>query len=262
MSATNELYAWGDNMEIVEIDAITSEATGFPKEHIIDNNLDTYWEPTSTANQTIDFDLGEAKTIDAIIFFVNNYDTLATAAVDRHWSDNDFGDTTFISGSPALGSDTTTPLRISIGSLGISHRWWRLIVNNQSEVVNISGIWFCEKFDIGQPNEWPEFDPDRFENIKIALSGGREHLISKNRRSRKIIPRQFMFDGNNNFNELRAGHQASGGNRWPLVYYDGTTYRVVRFRSMDFVASQVGYQRYEPAVVFEELPYIHGGDSY
>lgn len=45
------------------VDSATSEATGYPKEQLVDNNPDTYWKPTSTANQDIEIDLQIGGTI-------------------------------------------------------------------------------------------------------------------------------------------------------------------------------------------------------
>ena len=53
------LYATGAMLEAIEA-GVTSEATGYPIENALDNNLDTVWKPTSTADQTIDVDLGSA----------------------------------------------------------------------------------------------------------------------------------------------------------------------------------------------------------
>jgi len=251
-------------MDDAVVDSATSEATGFNKEHLIDNNPDTYWKPTSTANQTLDFDLGAAKIIDAIIFFVKNYTTLSTASADRFWSDNDFGATTFVSGTPTLGSKTAGPLRISEDNLGISHRWWRINIHTQSEAIQLPGIWFCQKFDIA-PNEWPENDIDRFYQKVSQAGGGRTFVIRQNKNSFKEIPRSFVMPGTTFFNALRNAHQDSAGGALPLILQQGTTYDealLVKFQGSDFIKNEIGYQNYEPEVSFIQMPYIDDGDSY
>ena len=103
MPASADLYTLG-LMYKAKVTSATSAATGFPKENIVDYNPDTYWKPTSTANQTINIDLGSTQTIDQFALFIHNYETFGgTNTVLAKYDSNDDGNytavTTFASGT-------------------------------------------------------------------------------------------------------------------------------------------------------------------
>ena len=70
-----EFYCDGGLMDIADIDSVTSEATGYPKEHLLDGSLITCWRPTTTADQHIIIDLNYIPGLtDYVIgFFMRNY---------------------------------------------------------------------------------------------------------------------------------------------------------------------------------------------
>lgn len=258
------------------VDDITSEATGYPKENLLDANPDTYWKPSSTAAQYIKFDLQAAYAIGAICLFVNDYKTLTsnggvTVRVYAYYADTDLsltdGGWTIIS-NPAyttIGSMASGPLRIAELTGAPSHRYWRLYITAQNEAVKISGVWFCYKRSIATGNQWPEADKHTYANRSVALNGGRRFVSAINKSPYVSLERTFLFVDSTNFGILQNAFLDSCGSRHPVIFQEGSTYdtaRLVYFDEEVFNDNQTDYQIYNPTVRMSELPYIHDGDTY
>jgi hypothetical protein len=262
MAAQIKLYTTG-NMEKAKIINSPSYNSGHPADYLLDNNLDTYWEITSGATDTVNIDLGEALQVDCFILFVKNYKSLSTGGVDRYWSDN--GSTwNFISGGPSL-VDTSTPLRININGLGLTHRYWRFSLTGTYGTAQIAAVWWGRLFTISQGNEYPELESDQFYNLTADLSGGRLAIKGINRNRSRRFERTWLISGTSNLDALRNAFNDSAGRRYPLIINEGSQQSdaaVVRFAEDNLTINQIDYQVYNPTVSFVEIPYIDDGDSY
>ena len=261
MSSLLKLYTTGSMEKAVCLNA-TSEAAGYPKENVLDNNLDTYWKPTSSGDKWIDFDLGEDQLIAMFIVFFKNYKSITDGGITARWSDNG-SDWTYQ--TPGLdAADITTPLRVHKWT-AISHRWWSLKIAVTSVIIEVAGIWFGQLFDINQGNEYPEADVDRFYNRIAQLPGGRLGIAGINRNSSRVISRNYLFSGVTEFDKLRNAFLDSAGRRFPLVLNEGSAQSdafLVRFANDEFAENETDYQLFQPSISFVELPYIDNGDSY
>ena len=87
MSSSIKLYTTG-NMEKAIVDSVTTNSAD--KDLIIDNNLDTFWKPTTGAGDAIDIDAQEGIAVDYIVLFIKNYTEL-THDIEIHceYSDDD-----------------------------------------------------------------------------------------------------------------------------------------------------------------------------
>lgn len=264
MSSSVSFYTFG-NMAAATITAITSEAAGFPKENLLDFNPDTYWKPASTATQTIDFDLGSAKTVDAVCGFLQNY-TLAGGYTATKWYSDNGTNWTQDTGNCTWGNLGAGPLRITSLSAPSSHRYWRLVLGIAAAQVPIfSGIWFARRYTISVGNQWPENDTERYFNRKVTASGGREFITRINRNKSMIIPRQYLFATSTPFLALQNVFNDSAGDARPLIIQEGDTYDdafLVSIESADFNQSKNGYQLYNPSLTFKQLPYIASTETY
>jgi len=264
-----KLYTIDNIMNNAVVDSATSQATGFPKENLIDNNLDTYWKPTSEANQTIDIDLQIAKIVDYAYVFVQNYTLHTVSSVfllqysDDAFSNNSNG----MVAAQGMGNMLLSPHRTyEISETATAHRYWRItIASFAGTVPNISAIWLCKEYDVGQTAEYPYKDSDIFASKKIKTGGDRIFTTVQNKKSSKSLPRQFLISGTTNKDALRNAHQDCKGDAVPVVVQEGTTYDdivVCKFKDDKFSKNEKAYQLYNPKITLNELPYIDSGDSY
>lgn len=250
------------NMEKARCTLATSQATGHPKENLVDNNLDTYWKPTSTLDQSINIDLGELRWVSHVVVFIKNYTEIAAGDYDVWYSDN--GSTWYILAANHTLIDTSTPIRISTDFYA-RHRYWRIVFDNMAQIIKVAGVWWCRYYNIAQGNEYPEADADRFYNRAAQLPGGRLGIAGINRNSSRLISRRYLFSGVAEFNKLRTAFLDSAGRRSPLVLNEGSDQsdaRLVHFANDEFAENGTDYQVFQPSVSFIELPYIDDGDSY
>lgn len=253
------------NMESAQITAITSEETGYPKENLLDNNPDTYWKPTSISTQTIDFDLGAARSVDAVCGFLRNYSLAGSYSATKWYSDN--GSTwTQDTGNCVWGNMIWGPLRMTDLSVQSSHRYWRLVFSiSAAQVPEFAGIWFARKYTLSIANQWPEPDEIVYENYSVAGIGGRRYVYGINKNSYEKIVRKYLIPNATQFGYLQSAFTDSYGDRFPLIINEGTLYsdaRLVRFAKSTLNKNEIAYQVYNPTVEFYELPYIAYGDNY
>jgi hypothetical protein len=241
----------------------TSEAAGYPKENVLDGNLDTYWKPTSSGDKWINFDLGDSKSVSMFTVFFKNYKSISNGSIAARYSDN--GTTwTYLSGFAIVATDTATPLRLKTCT-AVSHRWWSLKFSVTSVVIEVAGVWFGSYYNIAQGNEYPEADADRFYNKATLLPGGRLGIAGINKNPSRLISRQYLFSGLTEFNKLRNAFLDSAGRRFPLVLNEGSSQsdaHLVRFANDEFAENETDHQLFQPSISFVELPYIDDGDSY
>lgn len=263
MASTITLYTFG-NMVDADIDSATSSATGYPKENLIDNNPDTSWKATDTADNTLKFDLNAAYAVTCVFLFIRNYASITDSEIyNLYYSDNGDDVTptwTFVSGSPSI-ADKTSPIHIRTIT-SATHRWWSISTALITTTPEISMVAFGKTNSITIGNQWPEDDTDEFANKTIKGDDGRHAVIGLNSRSYLEFSRKFLINGDTNYTALRAAHQDSYGSRLPLIYYDGTTYRLVKFADDSFKKNQLDYQLYNPTVKFAEMPYRPAGKAF
>lgn len=267
MPSSIKLYTTG-NMEAAHMHNSPPEATGHPAESALDNNLDTYWEPTTTAKQYFIIDLGSAKQVDCALLFVKNYTTFGdNTDIGCYWSDNG-SDWTGIQNFPTV-KDTATPIRINTdGFSGLSaHRYWRLVIGDpMDEVIKLAGVWWGSYYDIDQGNVLPQEDEDQFHNRVSQLPGGRLAVAGINRNQTENFYRRYLIkSGDSSLDDLRNAHQDSRGIRHLLVINEGTVQneaRIVRFAEDTFPRPIRARELYDIEMRFEGIPYIDDGDSY
>jgi len=266
MADSTTLYTTGPMRKAIFHFDPTSEATGFPKENMVDNNLDTVWKATSTSSQVFELDCGSTVSADAIILFIKNYDTISSGTYAIEGSAN--GSTyTGIDASIAL-TDTLGPMRITDFTSGAqSYRYWKVSIVVPSHVVELAACWIAQKHTLSVGNQIPENDSDRFINRSMQAAGGRQFVKGSSQESIRILPRTYMLvDGTTwTSTELYLAHQDSRGTRHPVIVQEGsvqTDALVCRFMSDELSKKQIDFNTYNPSVGFIEIPYIRAGESY
>lgn len=262
MASQIKLYTTGNMVDAV-VTAATSEAVGFPRGCIADNNLDTYWKPTSTADQTIDIDLGSAKAVNCHVAFIKNYLTLSSISVSVYYSDNGSTYTYYVGALGAWAGKTAGPIRIKEFT-EVTHRYWRFVLGTPNEIVKVAGIWLGRTFTIAQGNQFPQNDREGFKNSIYESAAGRRFTFGLAKRRAENIERVYIFPSATNFGYLRDAIRDSFGGRLPIIVnegandYDGK----VCYIEGDFAENQFSYLAYNPTLSLYVPPYIEDGAVY
>lgn len=263
MPSSIKLYTTG-NMDAAHMDNSPSEATGHPVELALDNNLDTYWKSTSTADVEFENDLSEAKTVGCVLLFIRNYKEITNGQYNYYWSDNGTA-WTVVSGQ--VLTDANTPIRIITGGLPLTHRYWKLkFYSSLSHVVELAGVWWGSYYNIAQGNLLPQGDEDQFYNRVGRLAGGRLAVAGINRNLVENPSRRYHVKAGTPYSNMLSAFRDSRGIRHLLVMNEGATQataRVVRFADDILPYPIVGYSGlHEVEIGLRGVPYIDDGDSY
>ena len=238
------------------------EASGHPAEFALDNNLDTYWKSTGTANVEVQVDLGEAKTVGAMLLFIRNYKEISSGTVPYYWSDN--GSAWTYAGSWPL-TYTLSPIRIATSGLGSSHRYWKIIITSPSHVVELASTWWGSYYYIAQGNVLPQEDGDHFHNRVGVLSGGRVAAIGINRNYVENPSRRYLVKAGTPYSNLLNAFRDSRGIRHLLIVNEGPAQsyaRVVRFADNILPRPVIGYGGLrEIKIDLRGAPYIDDGET-
>jgi len=261
MASSITLYTLG-NMNKAVVDSVTSAAAGFPKENLMDFNPDVYWKATTTGDQVIDIDLKSAKSVDAVILWIQNYTTAFGSGSYTAASSPD--DITYTGRfSKAIGTPNT-PLIFPVETGTFSFRYWRITFSFMGAVANVSGIFICQKFTIAQGNEWPETDAEIYHNRAFSSAGGRTFVQAINSNKVEQFPRTYQLD-QTKMTILQNVFNDSKGSRFPLILQEGalaSEARLVRFAQNELNENQIDYQLYRPTVQFLTAPYIPAGETF
>lgn len=253
------LYTTGI-MEEAVVDSATSEATGYPKENLIDGNPDTFWRATTTGDQTIDIDLQEAKNVDALVIFLCNYDTFAATAGTLAVSHSDDDSSYTVAGSTSLNG-TAMPI-VVVDFTQVSKRYWRISFTTMGAIADVGQIWMTTERVISQSHELPVNDKTIYLNRSLKAGGGRVYRAAVNKGSQSELPRSYRFAVGSDWAALLAAFNDCRGSLFPVILYDGTNYTLVNFDSDELDQNKTAYAYYQPAVTFIQVPYIRDGDSY
>lgn len=248
------------------VHAVSSEATGYPAENTIDNNLDTFWKATGTGgSQTIDLDLGEVKMVSACVMFLKNYTTLSNLTIGLYRSSDGSGYTGVM--NMPTGNDTTTPIRIGDFSSPQSYRYWRFLISSGvSEVVEVAAVWWCVKYTTAVGPRPPVIDGVKA-NVDVSkLPGGRRGAKAVNNLNQRYLERQYRFTSTTDRNTLRTPIRASQGYRHPIIINEGSAQNeaiICHVDADEFEDARTDFATvYDGAIRLIEIPYIDDGDVY
>lgn len=270
MSLSPKSFYTAEAHDAIKSHSITSEVAGFPIENVLDWNLDTYWKPTSTATQTIEWDLGSAYQIVGTLIWVHNYLTdnsnSGTARLESHFSDNG-SDWTFNSGNAELIPNLNTPIQIIENTVpsDLPHRYWRNNLILMDTIIEISSLMLFFRRNITANNEYPIEDVDIFPNRSVSAAGSRMLVSGINRNFHTEISRDFLISGTTDFNTLRDVFRATKGSLYPFVMTEGgvlTSPKLVRLTHDDFQHTEIDHEVFRPRIDMVTLPYIEDGQVF
>ena len=253
------------SMRKMTVQLVTSEVAGREIEFALDHNLDTYWEATSTAGQTLEFDFGEPVTISSLAVFINNYKAAwTTEGIDMYYSDNGTS-WTFYTGSLVLANvlgDFGTGLLAP--ELVQTRRYWKLVFFQIVIIPKVGQIFLCIRHKIDNGNIYPELNDKHYAIKRQMASGGRTLKRQLNRIPIETFGRTWMLSGDTDRDALEAMWDDTRGHGLPLIMQeDNGDARFVEIVAPEkFNANKIQHQLYRPTITFRTLPYIEDGENF
>jgi len=251
----------------VEVDSVTSQATGFPIELGFDFNPDTCWKPTSTANQTIDIDMGGNYTIGAFGLFVRNYTTdhdnsgSAQIAVSYDESDSFPSPTAWKTLVFQDAGSTSDPIYI-VTETSVIKRYWRMLLSGMATTLEVAQFLFCRHISLSHSNQYPEQSEMNYGNVVSRDDSGRTWVKGRNFLVFDAMFRQWTGLTETVFNSLKLALDESRESRYPMIYNEGSSYWMVKARNKSFKWWKIQHDMYYAEVIFERMPYMYPGKNY
>jgi hypothetical protein len=164
---TTYYYPMLTNLELADIDSATSEATGYPKEHLLDGSLITCWKPTTTADQSIVIDLNYIPGLTSYMvgFFMRNYTT--DPATGRFQLDLSANGTDWTEANDYLISilaSANTPVHYHTFTTALT-RYMKLSFKGMSSIIEVSHLFIAPEIIISRGPELPVDYSDIYTNL-------------------------------------------------------------------------------------------------
>jgi len=264
MSSSCDLYT-AHAMRKVEIEGVTTEATGHPIEFAFDWNLDTYWAPTTTGVNAMYIDLQDAYDIDGLALFIRNYDTdFGTEAVELSYSDN--GSDWTVSNAWYLiadGGAVGQPIKVFPVITQSAHRWWRVTFGGTiTQIVQVAQVILYNKTSIGQGSQFPESDVIEYLADVTTIDGGLSFKKQTAYLPIRTLRREWLFTAQAGFDSLATVIDRCLLSGLPLILVEGSNRYLVEISDSGFNHAELGYIDYRPAVTFVTVPYIADGKGF
>lgn len=251
-------------MRKLEIESITSEASHHPIEMAFDWNLDTYWQPTSTAYQTLIIDLQSAFDIDGLALFVRNYKTdFAAESVALAYSDN--GSTWYGAGTWVIMTygSTTEPIKLFPTITESAHRWWRLIFGGTiTQIIQVAQVILFNKTTIDVGNQFPEPDAQEYPVDVQNISGRMTMKRRAGRIKMQTFNRSWLLSDATDFHLLQTVIDRSLISGRPMILVENSSRYLVEIDLATFSPNKTNFAEYRPNLTFTMIPYTEDGEGY
>ena len=234
-----------EGIDLLTIDAVTSEATGYEKEYLQDRKLATSWKATSTDLQNIDIDSEDDNFSASHCFLYHNIsDNSETATVKVYSDDNDSFTTPTLCGSAILSSSNTPALLLTF-SQAYAERYWRITIEGSdvapqvyliflgSAVAGYTGITI--RYKLGQSEE------KIYDGVKLITTPGGYRSARQYHTGRKIFEYEWEHLDVTDEAALQAAIELTNGMGLPFFLGDiDASYHYVRFMN-DRIGSIMPY---------------------
>ena len=271
------LYTSGLSKAVINT-AVTSEATGYPIENVLDFNPNTYWKPTSTANQTLDFDLGSALEVDNIVLILKNYETdFVDAGANLYFEsdDNDNGSYSAVTQANSISSwqaaipqSKNVYFQANILSFtSVTKRFWRIRFVGMVEVVEVACIYFCSARTIAQSHEMSRQQGVKFNSISQSGAAGIEYVKVKNTvpiETYNLLYRVSDIGSDTDYTSVINAYKDCQGRVYPLVMISADLQIIGNYRFTSETANVLvrDFKLYDVTLGLEEVPYPSSGGTY
>ena len=249
-----DLKFYYHGLEAADIDSITSEATGYPKENLQDRNFNRIWKSSSApTNQVIHIDLNEATlSKEYIILGGNNLYSITGAISVGHTDQSDYSSiVASVAYTAATASDEPTMLRNFLAAS--TDRYWEINLMSLDSDVEIGNIFIGTDLIHPVPNIWPFPYGDRFDGISLLTgSGGTRHSV-KSYGERKVWNLDWEAIDETHKGYFDTWKAIVEGPHYPFYFSDkdGNLY-FVRAVQSEILTVETAYQMYSVRLRLEE----------
>lgn len=269
MPSTSALYCIGANMMGAFVSSVTNAATGFPKEHLLDLNPDTYWKATGVGTVSIVTDLGSAKTIQGWALWLHNAHVdlnpgPGTQQVKVYHSPDNSAWTLW--DTVTLDNVINQPIFFGGSLTEQSKRYWKVEILAPDLIVEVSMIFLYTKHTISQANQRPDVSSRVFVTRKMESSSGRVFVAIERKTPREMFSRQYTFatGGDQTTLPLVKAFNDSSGDAFPLILVDDSAVssaRLVRFARPELQIRETHYQVYDISVDLHTESFVSLGST-
>jgi len=245
--------------------------------YTLDNDLSTYWRPSSTSNHSLYLKFDAPKTVDAFAFWIHNYNEGFGGS--KRWSlmcsldgfDYHGFESILFTDSRRAG----TPLVVFKFDVPRIAQYWIFNLEGFGDpiegpedtpvgpIMEISGVWLLRDYSLPYDNQYPE--PVRFEwgNDLAESRSGSSYQERRFRGHVRISDKEYVFVQQAHSDLLLNAYRASKGGLLPIAFkpdYDSIDWILCRFTSEHSVRetwSEVFQPKIEVREVgFKRIPYI------
>jgi hypothetical protein len=245
--------------------------------YALDNDLNTYWRPSSTLNHSLYLKFDDAQLVDAFAFWIHNYND--GFGGDKKWqlaySTDGFEYLTFGNKPFTDSRNPGVPLVAFKFEMPVVAKYWILSLVGVGDpiegpddipvgpVIEIGGVWFLRDYSLPYDNQYPE--PVRFEwgnDIALARSGS-GYQEQRFRGYVKTSDKEYVFVQQVHSDLLLNAFKASKGGLLPIAFkpdYDSVDWILCRFtseHSLQETWSEVFQPKMEVREIgFKRIPYM------
>lgn len=237
--------------------------TGNEPKYTLDNDLDTYWKSNTYSDSYLYYDLGESKQVDAVVFWLHNYNE--SYIDDKSWIVSySSDDNTYTPISTKLFSTYVTdnsPIVVDKFSTPVTARYWRItLLNFDSTPVTIypevSAVWFMRDYSLPWKPQKPTQNKILYHNNETITRSAHRFATPAGLGKQKIIQRKFIFTNTTDqWDNLLSAYRAAKGKNLPVIVqpnFDSSEYYALQFHS-HLSESKHEHGFYTPDVVFKEI---------
>lgn len=242
----------------------TGFGSGHEPKYTLDNDPDTWWEPSQFITSSIYYDLGVATSVDAIVFWLHNYNE--NYQNSKSWrishSTDDISYTTLSIKDFDVERTSYTPIVIDVLDSGpISARYWRIeflsfALVPQTIIPEISCLWFMKDFSLPFKHQRPESNKLLYHNNETITRSGCRFASPAGVGRQRVLQRQFIFTHDtDHWNELSDAYKAAKGQNLPIVMQ--TELGSNEFYALNFDTplseNRQNFKLYMPQIALREL---------
>lgn len=238
--------------------------SGHEPKYTLDNDPDTWWEPDWYVTSSIYYDLSVTTSVDAVTFWLHNYNENYenTKAWRVSYSDDDITYTALTIKEFNDYRTSYTPIVIDTLTGGpISARYWRIeflyfAIVPQTIIPEISCVWFMQDYSLPWKHQKPESNKLLYHNNESVTRSGHRFASNAGRGRQRRIQRGFIFTGETSqWANLVDAYTAAQGQNLPIVLQ--TELGSSEYYAMTFDAplseNRQGHELWQPTVALREL---------